>query len=220
MKKATYGFRFVLILAVLLAMPQLYSQEKLVGMQSEVPAETNKQLVTHWFSYGFGISNGGMIGVPVRAYSPSRKTAIELGTYLQPDYSDRYDMENFSVMVMGGPIFFGAQKFHKAKRNAKGKLVSSDRISQSGLGVKVGMSTHLATEYLAALCWSYEFFLQHNPNNSFNLELGLGGIHQNEESPNHFTTEALRATLFFKLTFSIYGAQSFIVDKPAYILIY
>lgn len=221
MKKAYRPIKNVLfIISFFLISQSLQAQEKLVGVVEEKVNEGDKQLVTNWFSYGFAISNGGMLGIPIRVYSPNRKTSIELGTYLQPDYSDRYDIEDVSVMIMGGPIFFGKQKFHKAKKNAKGKLVSSDRISQSGIGVKVGMSTSLATEYLAAVCWSYEYFLQHNPNNSFNLELGLGGIHQNESNPNHFTTEALRATVFFKVTFNIYGGQSYIVDKPAYILLY
>lgn len=196
------------------------AQENLIGMSDEKVEGNDKLLVTHWISYGVAVSNGGMLGVPIRAYSPNRKASIEIGAYLQPDYSDRYDIENFSAMIMGGPIFFGKQKFHKAKVNAKGDEVSSDRISQSGIGIKLGMSTNLATKYLAAVCWSYEYFLQHNPNNSFNLELGLAGIHQNKENPNQFNGASFKPTVFFKVTFNIYGGKSFIADKPGYILIY
>lgn len=197
------------------------AQDDIIGATNESYDEDNKQLITHWFSYGFGISNGGMIGVPVRAYSPTRKTAIELGAYFQPDYTDRWDVDRVTVMIMGGPIFYGKQRFHRAKVNAKGNSLSSDRISQSGIGVKIGMNSNKTKDYLAAVCWSYEYFLQHNPSKSFNLELGLGGsIQQSAPDANGFSSETLEPLLFFKISYNIYGRKSQIVEKPAYILIY
>lgn len=212
---------WILIFVTCLSFSVSTAQESIIGLSAEPMEEDNKQLVTHWFSYGFGISNGGMIGVPVRAYSPTRRTAIEIGAYYQPDYTDRWDVDRFTVMIMGGPIFYGKQRFHKAKVNAKGNMLSSDRISQSGLGVKLGMNTNKTKNYLGAVCWSYEYFLQHNPNNSFNIELGLGAqAEQSEPDANGLNQSTVKPLLFFKVMFNIYGGKSFIADKPAYILIY